>query len=458
MKSDKRKKILSAILYGLPMIFLMVAYFGITVSGEDIFQGAGNYSNGAEINVASDAAEAFKHNGRLTDVYAWTVIDFFDYQFRFGPDVIFRLLDVIMAGGIFYMMSLMVLGKKPSLNLKDALIFNMIFAMIMITQHGRVFYAGFSAIHNYMVAIFIMLLFLLPYLLEMLGKNMQKMKKVWMMIGLSLVGILFGMSSAIAPIAFLIIFVVYGAFLWFKKKQKIAVWGIMGVVGVIVGVFCSNFWGPSVGFYTSNDIYVSTYDYVSVADLLNDPVRGVGVVIKHEVVNFGRVLLPLILFAVVGLILSKKSRELLRRKTWKDMNIKRKSLLVVSGAFMVISILGASQVNAPLRILLPAYVMGTLMLTMIFEPYIKVRLFGWMVWAVVGILVVVKIGLTADYHKKMEVVLKEIRTSDDATMCIEQQRIRAYNLPVVYLGQEDMLADWAMPETIYGKKIEFCGD
>lgn len=451
-----RRKVLAGLLYGLPILFFVVAYFGITVSGEDIFQGAGNYSNNTQIDVVSDAKNAFSHNGRLTDVYAWTVIDFFDYQFRFGPDVIFRLLDVLMAVGIFYMISLIVLNRRPELKIRDALVYDAIFLMVILTQHGRVFYAGFSAIHNYMIAIFIMLLFLLPYILKIRGWKLEKMKSVWMVIGFLILGVNFGMSAAITPIAFLIIALIYGGVLWMKKKKRPSFWAIIGAFGVIVGVLCSNYLGPSLDFYTSNDIYTSTYDYVSVAGFFADPLSGFVTVMKHEVFNFGRVILPLIIFVIVGLASSHGSWELFNKKTWQKMDKKKKRTLFLSGIFMIINILGASQVNAPIRILLPAYVVGVMMVIMIFEPYVKAKVFGWTVGIIALVLMAVKIGLTFNYHGKMSEVLEGIRQSNQRAVCIEQEDIKAYNFPVVYLGQEDMLADWAMPENIYGKKIEFC--
>ena len=50
----------------------------------------------------------------------------------------------------------------------------------------------------------------------------------------------------------------------------------------------------------------------------------------------------------------------------------------------------------------------------------------------------------------------EIRKSDVDTICIDREKVRAKNLPVVYLGQEDMLAEWAMPEIVYNKTVKFC--
>ena len=56
---------------GITDSFLHSELFLITVSGEDIFQGAGTAPD-----VWKDLREAFLHNARIPDMYAWAVINF----------------------------------------------------------------------------------------------------------------------------------------------------------------------------------------------------------------------------------------------------------------------------------------------------------------------------------------------------------------------------------------------
>ena len=452
----KRNKILAVVLYVLPILFFMVAYFGITVSGEDIYQGAGNYKNGVEMNVAEDAAEAFRHNGRITDVYAWTVIDFFDYQFQWGPDVIFRLLDVVMACGVFYLMTMVTVGRKPKLLIRDALVYDASFALIMLTQHGRVFYAGFSAIHNYMVGAFLMMVFIAPYLMMLWGNKIGERHCLVWIIGMVAMGVLFGMSSAIAPIAFVIVAIIYGIAIRKRRKIWMPKWAMAGIVGVIVGICVSNFAGPGLDFYTSNEAYVDTYDYVSVAGLLEAPLSGMIRILKHLATNFGRVLAPIAICLVMTLIFVRDARQILTRKFWREMRRKRKKVLVACMVFAVIAMLGAAQVNAPLRILLPAYLAGVMAMLIMIEPCVKSIFVGWGIALAVAVIAIVKIGLTAEYHQRANEVFDEIRRNDVDMLCIDREKVRAKNFPVVYLGQEDMLAEWAMPEVVYDKTVKFC--
>ena len=57
------KRILTYLLYGLPVIFFAVCYFLMTVWGEDIIQGAGTAPD-----VWNDLVGAFHHNSRLSEI------------------------------------------------------------------------------------------------------------------------------------------------------------------------------------------------------------------------------------------------------------------------------------------------------------------------------------------------------------------------------------------------------
>ena len=449
-----RKKWLPIILYSLPILFFVVSYFVMTVSGEDIWQGAGNWRNNVAIDVVADAKEAFEHNGRLTDMYAWTAIDFFDYQFNFGLDTIFRLLDVVMAGGVFYLMSVMVLGRKLKIEVKDALLFDVSFAGVMLTQHGRVFYAGFSAIHNYMIAIFIMLLFGLPYVMKMWGKRVEM--RWWGNLLFLLLGVVFGMSAAVPPVAFVIVWVASVIVRW-RKKIRAERWEICGFSGVLVGLLLSNFLGPSLDFYTTNDVYTVTYDYISVQGFLADFASGIVRIFKHLVVNFGRVLVPLVAFGIVAFVFIKKSRQIFSKQYWIEMVGAQKRVLLAIVGFGTLCVLGTFQVSAPLRVLLPAYIVGLIALIIIARSLVpRARVLGCLIVIMASGILITRLVLAVNYHIRMAAVLENIRDYGGATMCIEQEDVKAVNLPVVYLGQEDMLADWAMPEVIYDKTIEFC--
>ena len=76
--SQSLKKLLTSALYILPVIFFMLCMFLLTATEEDVAQGAGTSPN-----IWHDVVESFEDNGRIADMYARSVIDFFDYQYYF---------------------------------------------------------------------------------------------------------------------------------------------------------------------------------------------------------------------------------------------------------------------------------------------------------------------------------------------------------------------------------------
>ena len=235
MKRGVTRKILAGLLFGLTAVFFVVSYFAITTSGEDVYQGAGT-----EPAVLEDMGAAFQHNARIPDMYAWAVINFFDYQYSFGVDTVFRLADVALGVGMLYLMTYVALGRKVRLELKDAVIWALGFLMIFLTPHGRVLYAGFSAIHNYLLIVMITLGFGLWYLKRMRG---EEMRWRWWQAGLMLLaGVVFGLSSNLTPVAFLITFVGVLVIRMVREKKigevlkRLRVWEILGVVGILIGM------------------------------------------------------------------------------------------------------------------------------------------------------------------------------------------------------------------------------
>src|SRR5665647_1458711 len=101
-------RIVVTILYALPVLFFSIVYFLQVVSSEAIHQGAGR-----PLSIIPDMLSAFHWSARLGDMYAWSTINFFDYKYSFGIDTIFRLFDVVLAFGIFFIMTKIILGRRP---------------------------------------------------------------------------------------------------------------------------------------------------------------------------------------------------------------------------------------------------------------------------------------------------------------------------------------------------------
>lgn len=446
------RKVLAGLLYGVAALFFVISYFGMTTSGEDIYQGANT-----EPAILEDMGAAFLHNARLPDMYAWSVINFFDYQFSFGADTIFRLIDVVLGVGVLYLVTYFVLGRKLKLELSDATIFATGFLMLFLTPHGRPLYAGFSTIHNYLPIAMITLGFTTPYLRRLMGREVRE--RWWLAILMLVFGVGFGMSSNLTPVAFLVTWVIV-LIVRLARKEKMRVWEILGVVGILIGMGISYIGGPGVSSYINSE-YATTYDYVGLGEIFAAPASSIVRVAKHTIYNAGRVVLPaVILLGVVAGIRLLVSRE--RRKlAWLPKEKETRRLLAVLGIFIVFHVLAAVQIKAPLRILLPAYLATMIFTLIVVAEWVQ----GWkigVVSGVVGALVLVVIGmrtaLAIEYHEQTRAVLEKVRSSDEVVVCVSREEVRSRVLPVIYLGQDDMLADWAMPEKIYGKDVVWCGE
>lgn len=461
MKREVVRKIIAGLIFGLTAMFFVVSYFGMTTSGEDLFQGAGTTPE-----VWKDMTAAFQYDGRIPDMYAWTVINFFDYQYSFGIDTIFRLLDVAMGMGLLYLMVYIALGRRLKFELKDATLWAIGFILLFLTQHGQALYHGFSLIHNYLLIVLITLGFGMWYLKRARGEELQD--SVGRGMGMLILGVLFGLSSNLTPAAFLVTFVGVMVVKMVRERKiwvvlrKVRAWEILGVVGVLLGMAVAYIGGPGVSSYLNDDSYVIGCDYVSFGDIWMDPVTSFLRLAKHAVRNGALVVLPIVIILAVfaGVRLIRMFHKKKQKLVWWPENKGKRTVLVVLASFMVVHILAATQLVAPLRLLLPAYVSGIIIVMILVKEWTQ----GWKMWGVgIGALivvlgvVVVRAVLVMEYHAQAGRVLKKIQESGEEVVCVMPAEVQSRKLPIISLGQDNMLVDWALPTTIYGKKVVWCG-
>ena len=451
------KKLLLATAYAVPVAFLIISYFLITVSGEDLYQGAGTH-----MGAWSDAVRIFSVNGRLSDVYAWSAIKFFDYQFNFGWDTIFRVIDLAMGCGILYLMTRLALGRKPRLRLSDVLLWNAAAIMLFATPFGRVLYVGFSQIHNYAIILLLPLLFLWPFYRRMRGG-----KRAWdwlLAIVMLIVGVAFGASSNLVPLATLGSLVILA--IWDKIRRRkidwrkwLQTWRVTGLIGAVIGICLSFFVGGGVGNYTQGG-YAESYDYVPFGEVFSN----LGRIWSHEVVNFGRLLMPivvvlaaLLIFYVILRVAGVADRAKL---TWRARRV-----ICFATIFAIVYTLTMSQIKYPYRLASPAYVAAVIVVLTVFATVLRsMREAKWLSWAIVtipilgvsGALMIVHGVWQTNYRREMTAVLSEIHEVSAESQCVARERIQTKTSPSGYLTQEDMLTDWAMPVKIYDKTVSFC--
>lgn len=456
------KKILTCLLYGLPVVFFATCYFLMTVWGEDIIQGAGTVPD-----IWNDLVGAFQHNSRLSDMYAWTVINFFDFQYSFGVDTIFRLVDVAMATEIIYLLTALVLGRWPKWQLSDALIFALSFLLIFLTPHGYTLYRGFSVIHNYLIIGLTTLLFALPFLRGASGEKVPGTYKHWL--AALAIGLIFGMSSNITPIAFLISFALvkleqtYQVKSW-RKVWRLPSWQIYMLSGMVVTLVIAYVFGAGVSSYANNPVYTGTYDYVALSEIWRNFGSALFRIVKHIAINFGYSfglcgLIVIVMGSAAAIVSRLKGQKF---HFWpKDQATGRKITLCVT--FAAVYLLCGSQIMLPVRLALPAYLALVVAVVMLCKAWwldaqlITVVVPAFLMITVVFIMVVIKAKFALDYRVEMGGVLTAIEKSEAETVCISPLIAKPKKLPFINLGQDETFAEWALPKMrVYGKEVQYC--
>lgn len=444
-----KQQFLSIILYLLPVVFAFTTAFFITTSCEDNFQGAGNLRNGAEINILTDTTNAFKFNSRITDMYAWSVIDFYDYQFEFGIDIILRVIDIFIIIGVFYLATYLILNRKPKLMIKDAIAFCTIFTAFIITPFGRAFYHEFSMIHNYVPLALITLIFSIPYI-KLLTNSPIKTKPALLTIFMAITGILFGMSAVITPIAFIITVILF-CIIRRRSIHRPPIWFFSGLLGTIIGFLICWLAGSGVNHYT-NPSTALAFDYFSIGEIFNNIPK----LLFHEVYNFGIVLIPLLGVIVACLFFTKNWREIFTKKFWKNLPKNTKNLILIFSIFIIFHILGASLVKSPPRLLIPAYLAGLIITFRFFVQFINSKKCAFCVAILTSLVVITHLMLVIKYHNEMTIVLEDIKNSSDTTICIDPAETKPTRIPIIDLSQANIIDDWGSPEPIHSKGILNC--
>lgn len=466
MNSTLFKKILVGLLYTLPVIFFVICYFYITATEEDILQGAGTTPD-----VWHDLIAAFNNNARLADMYAWAVINFFDYQYEFGMDTILRIIDVAAAVGMLLLMVRVVLGRKPRLDLRDGLIYAGVFLMIFITPFGYTFYRGFSMIHNYLIIALAMLGFCLPFIRKVSGGTISFLyKRWWFAIPM---GLVFGLSANFPPLAFLatyLIVKIVEALQASKNKKSLKNiiperWEWMMILAMLVSMAVGYILGPGVSGYAADPVYTVSYDYVALSDIMSNFGGSVVRIIKHVATNFGRTLLPALIILAILWCIAWIRAGIIKSKVMvlpKDFGSRRMILAIM--VFCIFAVLAGSQIVMPVRLCLPAY-LGLTVITIVLarEWFDGVQIKGIVIAGAtlcIGMLAVISLRtfFALDFHARAGEALDKIENSKAETVCIDiDESVQRFTTPFnIFQQEETFVPRRTTPIVIYGKNVIYC--
>ncbi len=282
--------------YIIVPIFFCIFYFLMTMSYEDIL----HHSWHAEGNTGTILAYVYNYLPRLGEFYQNLTMRFMDAQASLGFGLILRFFDAVMCTALIYLLTVFVLKRRPRLSYKDALVYLGLFVLLMLFETSEVFMYRFSYVHNYILAMLAMVGFLLPYRLNL------RTTKPLALVGMLLLGFLFGISTEIAPIAILIILVASAIIHKITQKPTVKQFlqqyrlQITGFIGILLGLI---FFYVGAGLDSrANGGYSIIYEYIHISAIFSAPLRTIPALIDHFWYNiryfaFALVLLLFIIFS-----------------------------------------------------------------------------------------------------------------------------------------------------------------
>ena len=274
-KKTKYKVILCVVGYAMIPLFFVLLYLLMTETYEDIMQG----NSGASKSVGGIINEIYNYIPRLGEFYQRIAVHFMTPQVSLGMDVVFRLITAMIASGTIYLSAVFIMGRKLKLEYKDVAICLSVLLFLMISIFSEAYTYRFSYANNYVLGLLVTVACLLPFRLKM-DNN-----KWWNVVGCLIVGFLFGISTELAPVAFLILVMGWVIVKFFKKEIIWKdLWGkyrlqTVAVIGLIVGLVFFYVGGGIVERTGGN--YGEIYDYVSPMGLLRQPMTTITRLIQH---------------------------------------------------------------------------------------------------------------------------------------------------------------------------------
>ena len=459
-------KILAAILYGLPCVFFMIAYLLMTMSGEDVAQANMSLEKNSIFDVIG---WVYSYIPRIGEFITWPVATILSYQTAFGLDLLVRLIDVVAVVLVIYLLSFMILGRKPRLRLLDVGIFNSVFMLIVLIPQfisplfGNPFLSGFSFINNYATMSLIAILFVLPFIAGFLkiDSELRIIKNPFIIFVL---GFLFAISTELLPVSFIAVGVLYVLFERLIKHETIKFhkWQVVGVVGILVGVA---FFYMGGGLSSRTDYtYAETYNYIAPSLILSAPRYFIMTYLDHLIVNM-RYVLPIIGFSVLAMVTYKvkKNRN----------NIHTIRLLALTIVFSVIYVLGSSLIMLDdaiaVRLLLPCYLLLIVGVGLYVRDYYSsiINTSRWRLVVVISMVVISSVVMVdmvigkVIYARRTSAQIAEVKGMiDDSTekICLTKlwasEEAGPVYSPIFSFTQEPLFEPWNV-KAIYGYEIDW---
>lgn len=272
-KKSNFQKWVCVIGYAMVPVFFIVLYFLMTETYEDIMQG----NSEATKTVPEIINSIYHYIPRLGEFYQHIAAHFMTAQVSLGPDIVFRLITAMIASGTIYFSTAFVLGRRPKLEYKDVVVYLGILLFSMFSIFSEAFTYRFSYANNYILGLLVAVLFLNLFRIKFKGDKWYKL------VGATLLGFAFGISTEITPVAFLVLIFGFCVVKIARKEMTfLELWGkyrlqSFAILGLIIGLAFFYF-GGGLGERTGGG-YAEVYDYISPMSLFKDPLyAGYGLV------------------------------------------------------------------------------------------------------------------------------------------------------------------------------------
>ncbi len=275
-KKNNFQKWVCVVGYAMVPIFFTILYFLMTETYEDIMQG----NSEATKTVPEIISSIYHYIPRLGEFYQHIAVHFMTAQVSFGPDMIFRFITAMIAGGTIYFSTMFILGRRPRLEYKDTMIYLGVLLFLMISIFSETFTYRFSYVNNYVLGLLVAVLFLNVFRLKFKGDKWYKL------IGAVILGFAFGISTEITPVVFLILIFGLSIIKVIRKEMKFSdLWEkyrlqVFSVLGLIIGLVFF-YLGGGLGGRTGGG-YAEVYEYTSLMGLFNSPLE-TGYKLVHHV-------------------------------------------------------------------------------------------------------------------------------------------------------------------------------
>lgn len=421
-REQKMMKIICIACYIIVPIFFCILYLLMTLSYEDVLHTKWN-AGGSVFDLLSTV---YHYLPRLGEFYQHLAMWFMDMQTALGLGLILRIVDAIICTALIYLLTVFVLKRRPRLAYKDALVYLGLFVLLMLFETSETFMYRFSYVHNYILALLATVGFLLPYRLEL------HTSKSLALIGMILLGFLFGISNEITPIAVIIVLIAIGVIhkittgLTLKQFIKDYRLQIAGLLGILLGLL---FFYVGAGIEgRTNGGYGLVYEYIHLSELFSHPRYFIATLIDHFWYNLRY------LFFVLVLLLFITFSAFVRHKQSKPNQL---PLHICILAFCVL-FLGASSLiklhdDIYTRFLLPVYVAIFISIFVYLNEQLSRTDVDFQIFTKISCIICLGIGVLMTVDMTYAMLRYHIKIAPVCEKVIQEEAITTEELPDPYM-------------------------